>query len=240
MTENNISISESGANLYETIADRLEKEILSNTFSDTGKLPSEQSLGEKFGVSRTVIREALKILKARGLIESRNGSGSYVTKPDSKNLSELLRRMVIMDGISPHEIYEVREILEAAAAQRAAVKVTEEQLSKMAECLLILRNRSISIRERCESDFEFHFLIAEASENRLLNILIHTMRNILIRQIESGIYVQGGIDDAIAKHQMIFDALQRHDPEAARKAMHEHMVGSEANYIAYNGKNKEK
>jgi DNA-binding FadR family transcriptional regulator len=235
MKENSTN-SESCVNLYETIADRLENDILSNSFGDSGKLPSEQTLGARCGVSRTVIREALKLLKARGLIESRNGSGSYVTKPDSNNVSELLRRMVIMDGITVHEIYEVREILEEASAERAAVHVTEEQLSEMADCLLKLRNRNISIRERREEDFKFHVLIAKASDNRLLMVLVQTMRNIFIEQIESGIYVEGSIDDAIRRHQKIFDALRQHDPQAARVAIQEHLTVSEEHYAIYSSR----
>ena len=76
----------SRVNLYEQIAGRLEEWILAHNFKEQEKLPSEQALAEEFNVSRNVVREALKLLKERGLVDSRNGTGSYVTKPDVENL----------------------------------------------------------------------------------------------------------------------------------------------------------
>ena len=81
-------------NLYEQIADYLEDMILNNkTMQEEKKLPSEQALAVTFGVSRNVVREALKLLKERGLIELRNGTGAYITKPEASNISDVVSRI---------------------------------------------------------------------------------------------------------------------------------------------------
>lgn len=220
------SFAVSRVNLYEQIADRLEEWILTAGFEGEEKLPSEQALADEFSVSRNVIREALKLLKARGLVESRNGTGSYVTKPKAADLSDVISRIVAMDNISYKAIYDVRIILETAACRRAAPIVTDEQLADMEELLEKLKDRKISVKERRETDFAFHVAIARAADNPLLEILVQTMRNVFIEMIEKGIFTQGGIDDAIMRHARIMDALRAHDPDRAEEAMNDHLTVS--------------
>ena len=203
--------------LYERIADLLEERILSDGYEIEKKLPSEQALAEQYSVSRTVIREALKLLKERGLVDSRNGMGSYVTKPEAGNLADVIYRMAVLDKISYAEIYDVRN----------------DQLAKMNAYLEKLKDRSISVKERRELDYNFHAAIAEASGNRLLGIMVRTTRNVFIAMIEKGIFTEGGIEDAILRHDRIMQALINHDPAAAEKAMQEHLDQSYENVVNY-------
>ena len=138
--------------LYERIADLLEERILSDGYEIEKKLPSEQALAEQYSVSRTVIREALKLLKERGLVDSRNGMGSYVTKPEAGNLADVIYRMAVLDKISYAEIYDVRKILEIAACREAASSVRNDQLAEMNAYLEELKDRSISVKERIPSN----------------------------------------------------------------------------------------
>lgn len=227
----------SRVNLYEQIADKLEELILSAEYIDE-KLPSEQALAEQFAVSRNVVREALKILKERGLIESRNGTGSYITKPEAANLSDVISRMVVMDNIDYCAIYDVRIILETAACRSAAERVTTGQLMQMEELLERLKDRTMTVKERRETDFAFHEAIAEATGNPLLAVLIRAMKNVFIEMIEKGIFMTGGIDDAIMRHARIMDALRVHDPQEAEAAMFDHLQFSKKNVEQYL-KNKE-
>ena len=227
----------SRVNLYEQIADKLEELILSSEYTEE-KLPSEQALAEQFAVSRNVVREALKILKERGLIESRNGTGSYITKPEAANLSDVISRMVVMDNIDYCAIYDVRIILETAACRSAAERVTTGQLMQMEELLERLKDRTMTVKERRETDFAFHEAIAEATGNPLLAVLIRAMKNVFIEMIEKGIFMTGGIDDAIMRHARIMDALRVHDPQEAEAAMFDHLQFSKKNVEQYL-KNKE-
>lgn len=222
----------SKVNLYEQIADKLESLILSSGYTEE-KLPSEQALAEQFSVSRNVVRESLKLLKERGLIESRNGTGSYITKPEAANLSDVISRMVVMDNMDYRAIYDVRIILETAACRRAAGRVTEDQLIHMEQLLERLKDRSLTVSERRETDFAFHEAIAEAAGNPLLAVLIQAMKNIFIEMIEKGIFMTGGIDDAIIRHGHIMDALKLHDAEGAEQAMYDHLHFSKKNVERY-------
>lgn len=228
----------SRANLYEQIADTLESWILANGYTEDGKLPSEQTLADEFGVSRNVIREALKLLKERGLVESRNGTGSYITKPEAANLSDVISRMVAMNHIDYLAIYEIRSILETASCRKAARTATKEQLAQMQELLENLKDRSISVEERREKDFAFHIAIAEAAGNPLLVILVQAMKNIFMEMIEKGIFITGGIDDAIMRHNSIMNALLKHDADAAERAMRDHLEFSRKNVEVYMARQK--
>ena len=220
------------AHLYEQIADLLEREILL-AHADGERLPSEQALAERYGVSRTIVREAFKLLKERGLIDSRTGSGAYVTRPEAQNLSDVMARIIRCDGIDTPAIYDVREILECAAVRRAVKRATQAQLSAMEETLKALNDLTLTVERRRDLDFHFHYQIAEASGNRLLVLLVETMSNIFKENIISGIFLEGGIDDAIVRHRRIMDALHQRDPEKATQAMREHLRQSLENAQNY-------
>ena len=102
-------------NLYETVADRMEDMILSNSLRQGERLPSEQELALKFGISRNVMRESLKLLKERQLIVQKNGEGTFIAKPESGSVTEILNRMLRLDDIGYMDVYEMRKLLEPYA-----------------------------------------------------------------------------------------------------------------------------
>ncbi|HOO28698.1 MAG TPA: FCD domain-containing protein, partial [Lachnospiraceae bacterium] len=155
--------------------------------------------------------------------------GIYITRPDAGNLSNIISCMVAMDHIGYIDIYDVRIILEESAAEIAATCVTDDEIDRMETLLQHLDNTMLSVKERREADFQFHIEIAKATKNMLLVILIQTMKNIFIDMIETGIFLQGGIADAAARHRKILDALKAHDPVLARQSMHEHLLVSREN-----------
>lgn len=208
--------------LSQQVADRMEQEIIGRG-SEGDRLPSEQQLGEAYGVSRTIVREALKLLHARGLVDSRPGSGAHITKPEALAVSEVMARIIRMDSIDHRAIFEVRSILEEAAVKRAARSADAAQLEAMAEVLERLKDRDLTADQRLDLDFSFHLLIAQASGNPLLAMLVEAMANIIKRSMTSGVFVHGGIDDAIARHQKILDTLLLKDPALAGQAMREHL-----------------
>ncbi len=218
--------------LYEQVANLLEQQILSG-HADGERLPSEQALAERYGVSRTIVREAFKLLKERGLIDSRTGSGAYVTRPEAQNLSDVMARIIRCDGIDTSSIYYVRGVLECASVRRAVKCASEAQLSAMEAILERLRDRRLDAKERRDLDFDFHYLIAQASGNPLLALLMQTMSNIFKEYISTGIFTQGGIDDAMMRHQRIMDALKARDLDKADRAMREHLDQSLENAKNY-------
>lgn len=225
------------APLYEQIANLMEQQILKN-YEDGYRLPSEQQLADQFQVSRTIVREALKLLKERGLIDSKTGSGAYVTKPDSHNISNVMSRIICMDQINYNDVFDVRIILETEAAVRAARYADELQLSEMEACLEKLKNQELSPEERSSYDFNFHYLIAKASRNPLLAVLTEAVGAVCREIISKAVLVPGGIQDGIMRHEKIYQNLCVHDERAVRVAIVEHLEKSRRNYAEYLEGNK--
>lgn len=222
------------AQLSEQIANRLEEEILSVGRAGE-RLGSEQQLCERFDASRTVVREALKILHARGLIQSRPGSGAYIVRPDVQDLSRMVARIIRMDRIDYRSIYELRYFLEAAAARKLAEHGTPEDFDALEEILRALQNRELSVAERLDLDYGFHESIARRSQNPLLALLVETMAYVFKDVIRTGIFVAGGIEDAIIRHQRILDAMRAGNAALADRMVWEHLDQSRQNYEVYYG-----
>lgn len=229
-------------NLYEQIADMMEQAILddqSDDWRDGCKLPGEQVLANRFGVSRNVVREAIKILKERGLVEPVNGVGAYVTKPDVQILSNMIYRYVLMDNVNIGQIYDTRILLEVNCARLAAIEATDAEIENMRSMLNQMEDRRLTVNERREVDYAFHEAIAEAARNPLNLILIKAFRNVFIAVIEKGIFMKGGIEDASDRHEKIMKAIEQHNPDAAEKAMRDHLMAScEGVYKFIEGKDK--
>lgn len=222
----------SRVNLYEQIADQLEALILQSDSVDE-KLPSEQTLAEQFAVSRNVIREALKLLKERGLIASKNGTGSYVTKPEPRNLSDVLGRIIVMDNINYDDIFSVRIILETAACRAAAEKITTEQLKELENLYIQMQDKRLSIQERCDIDFDFHLMVARAADNPLLDILIQAMKKLFVSILEMSIIQNDTVEEAVVHHGYILEVLNNHDAVKAELAMKHHLETSKEKVEKY-------
>ena len=214
--------------LYEQIADSIEEAIIYNS-EQASKLPSEMALAGQFGVSRTIIREALKLLQARGLVEIRVGGGAYITKPESKDISELLLRIVQMDHIEDKEVYEMRIILEVAAIREATGRITEDEISGLEAQVDMMEESMSDLQKRIDMDCEFHCLIARYSGNRMLSLLVESMTGVLRKFIITGIRSNGGNEDGIYHHREIIKALRTRDAEAAAEALTIHLDRSWAN-----------
>jgi DNA-binding FadR family transcriptional regulator len=224
-------------NLYEQIADALEKAILQSGVGvdaqgepyPEDKLPSEQALAAKFGVSRTVIREALKLVKERGLIELRTGEGSYITKPRPDAISSVVGRMILMDNVSDDEIFSVRGILEIAACRLAAEHADARDLERMQSLLDVMKERWQDDDAIINMDTDFHIAIAKASKNKLLGMLVEAM-TVLIREfIRKTIHTPGAKADGMMRHALILDAIKSGDPDAAEAAIRNHLEVSRQN-----------
>ena len=224
-------------NLYEQIADALENAILQTGVNalaagESGsedKLPSEQALAVKFGVSRTVIREALKLVKERGLIEQRTGEGSYLTKPRPDAISSVVGRMILMDNISDDEIFSVRGILEIAACRLAAEYADEADMERMQSILDAMKVNLQDDDAIIRMDTDFHIAMAKASKNKLLGMLVEAM-TVLIREfIRKTIHTPGAKADGMMRHALIMDAIKSRDPDVAEAAIRNHLEVSRQN-----------
>lgn len=212
--------------LYEQIADSLEEMILRNDSDDT-RLPSEASLVSQFGVSRSVIREALKVLKERGLIFLRAGGGSYITKPESETISRTIVRITKFHNVSDDKITKVRSILECAAASEAAKNNTPEDIKKLSETVDQMELYKDELEKRVQKDCEFHYTIAAISRNELLVLMIQSLMDIFQQYIAKRLKKKpSGHESGVQWHRKIITALEAHNSNLAEKYMAQHIEDS--------------
>jgi len=210
--------------LYIRIVEQIEARILAGDLKVGDQLPPERELGEQFGVSRTAVREAIKILREKGLIEIRHGRGTFVTNgtPGVMRQSlDLLMKFGTTDGFA--NLVEVREILEPEIAALAALRMTEEYLGAMREAIETMETAFDQVDIYVEADLDFHLALAEATQNPLIPALMDSIIDLLREQRKRTGLVKGGLKRGQIHHKKILEAVTRHDPQAAREAMQNHL-----------------
>jgi GntR family transcriptional repressor for pyruvate dehydrogenase complex len=227
-----INFNVSKTNLYEQVADSLEKAIISSS-TNAEKLPSEDELSRQFKVSRTVTREALKVLKERGLITSRNGEGSFITKPKSDAIYNVINRFVKMESVSDNELYNMRLILECAGVRLAALNITPDEIEHLEKVAEKLCEKGITTEKRLLYDSDYHISIAKASGNHLLWMFVEVMTALLEEYMIKGLPHPEYIKKSIKEHKKVVDSLKKGDPDKAEAAMREHLNATWKNIEIY-------
>lgn len=218
--------------LASRVAEQIEELIVGNKLASGQRLLSERELGERFGVSRTVVREAVRALAAKGLLEVRTGDGTYVRSYDASSAAEALSRLLRLSGSrdpsNARSIYEVRRPLELAIAELAAARATPEQLAALQGFVAAIEDPSVSSPEFVDADVGFHLKLAEATQNNLFVALLNSVSDLMSALREVGTTVPGAREDAVKYHRTICERVAAHDVAGARRAMSEHMDASEA------------
>lgn len=210
--------------LYEQIVEQIEKRIVAGDLKVGDQLPPERELAEKFAVSRTAIREAVKTLREKGLIEIRPGRGTFVTDGTHSAVRQSLSLLMKFgSGKGIANLVEVREILEPEIAALAATRITGEYISAMAEAIKIMDGALDKVDIFVEADLDFHLALAEATENPIIPLLMDSIIDLLREQRKRTGSAASGLARGQAHHRAIMEAVIRHDPEAARKAMQSHL-----------------
>ncbi|WP_129664010.1 FadR/GntR family transcriptional regulator [Phytoactinopolyspora endophytica] len=207
------------------IVAQIEGQIRTGELSHGQKLASETQLASEFGVSRSVVREAIKLLEAMGLVSSRQGSGSYVRTDPGPAVSRVLSLSVAPDDTAVNELFEFREHLEVTAARLAAERRTDESLAHIQE-QLEANIEAVSNRDGeafTQSDWKLHSAIAEATGNRYLTVVLTAVREMqhgVVKLITDHI---GSLQRAVEQHRRIIDGIVAGDPDKAEAAVREHI-----------------
>jgi GntR family transcriptional repressor for pyruvate dehydrogenase complex len=215
--------------LYQQIADDIERLILDGTFPEDSRLPSEQEFAERYGVSRNVIREALKSLKEIGLVSIHTGSGTYVRRPTMKQVSQALNRFVrhSLQDFSVAHFYEIRRMLEPESACLAAQRATPEDIAIIQSTLSKMNENQTDLEAWSCADLEFHRAIATATQNPLIGNIIDALIEPLRLVIVAGYAEPQGTSHGLEAHTQIASAIQEHDGARAFQAMMDHLLDSE-------------
>jgi GntR family transcriptional regulator, transcriptional repressor for pyruvate dehydrogenase complex len=212
--------------LSKKIVADIEAAIKSKKIPINGKLPSEKELCVQFNVSRTVLREALKVLGGMGLINIRKGKGIYVNDISTESVSDHIERYLLMklEKQQIMEVHSIREIIEPGIVSAAALNRTEDDIVKLKSNLEKFSDLNIDSEERSSLDGEFHLLIAKTTKNSLLPILLEPIYNVMY-QIRSAVYpaVKGSGNSAIIWHKKIVEAIEKKDVNMAKECIMKHL-----------------
>jgi DNA-binding FadR family transcriptional regulator len=207
---------------YEVVVDRLRRTILLSVYRPGDKFPPERVHSEQLGVSRVTLREAIRVLEGEGLVEARRGATGGVVVLDRRQVSADVLRRRLRESLAELEgISDFRLANERCAAQRAATRITDEQLEGL--------EASISAMGDCESvadfrsaDSSFHVGVAQAADCALLRRAVEDARIELFTYLDALDY-ELALPTTITAHRRIVDALRAGDPKAAGRAMERHL-----------------
>jgi GntR family transcriptional repressor for pyruvate dehydrogenase complex len=218
------------ASLPARVAQELMRELLEGRFKPGDRLPTEQSLAETFGVSRNVVREAISRLRADGLIHSRQGVGAFVAEHAAATTLRI-DTQELGEPATFLKLFELRAILEIAAAEMAATRRTEDDLKEIESLLERLRQADEWRAEGVDVDLAMHRAIARASQNDYIAVFVsflsgHMRRSIMAARQRN--VLTAIVDVTIAEHAAIVDAVRARDAEGAGRAMRRHIVNAAA------------
>jgi len=196
--------------LYEDVAERLRAQIFTHELAP-GSWLDEQSLAQQFGISRTPMREAIKVLASEGLVTTKMNRGAYVTEVDRADLEQ---------------IFTVLSLLEGQAAKEAAIKATEEDLTNLDNIQHRLEKAAAyrDVELFFAMNVKFHDLIQEIAGNKWMNELIGDLRKVLKLQRRDSLSRAGRLQNSLIEHREILQAILKRDDAAAEGAMRIHLA----------------
>lgn len=209
--------------VYEQLAERLVAEISERRLRPGDVLPTERELTQSYGVGRSSVREALRMLESRGLIEPRE-NGAFVVAEYANPLNTSLHLLLAMDEADLRELFEMRKVLEVESAGLAATRRTDEDLAKMAWAIEEMVGGLSSEGRYIAADLQFHLTIATATRNRVGLRMMQAIRGLLQQALGSIYHIPGSPQRSIAQHRLILEAIATGDAEAARERMGEHLA----------------
>jgi DNA-binding FadR family transcriptional regulator len=210
--------------LYEQIVQQIEESILKGSLKAGDQLPAERELAIRFGVSRTAVREAVKALREKGLVEAYSGRGTFITDGTSQAVRQSFDLMVkIGQPEGSTDLAEVRSILEPEIAALAAERAEESDRATLREAVAVMDRSLKDADAYIEADLDFHLALAEAAANPLILSLIDSIVGLLREQRLRIFQVEGGPQRGQIHHKRILEAMEKRDAKMARDAMKTHL-----------------
>jgi len=196
--------------LYEEVAERLRAQIFAHELAP-GSWLDEQNLALQFGISRTPMREAIKVLASEGLVTMKMRRGAYVTEVDRRDLEQ---------------IFTILSLLEGQAAKETASKASEDQLTQLDNLHHRLEKAAADrdMEQFFEINSKFHELVQDIAGNRWMNNTIADLRKVLKLQRRDSLSRTGRLQNSLVEHRQILQAILKRDPIAAEAAMRKHLA----------------
>lgn len=209
--------------VYRAIVDQIREQIATGRIKPGDRLPPERELAELFKASRNSVRDAIRVLEQMGMIDSRQGDGTYIRSATADEVTAPLALCLLQSRTQMRELWEVRRVVEPALAEAAADRITPGELDDLEAILDVQRGKVEAGELALEEDAAFHYGIAEAAGNgvmlQVMDTLVDLLRQSRERSLQQGdrpVYSHAG-------HVRILAALRHRDRAAARTEMLHHL-----------------
>jgi GntR family transcriptional repressor for pyruvate dehydrogenase complex len=213
--------------IYEEIVRQVKAMISEGKLKGGDRLPPERDLAEKFVVSRTSVREALRALESLGLVEIRAGEGTFVREVSIESLVEPLALLMVSQREAIGELFEARRMLEPSLAALAATRATPDEIQEMERILEDQAKEIANGRTGLVQDAQFHAAIGAAAHNRAITRIAHAIMDLLTQSREESLNTPGRPTRSHEDHRRVLAAIARRDADGARHAMVEHIEAVE-------------
>jgi GntR family transcriptional repressor for pyruvate dehydrogenase complex len=207
----------------DALASRLEKELTGDGARPGTRLPSERQLAVRYGVSRPFVREALRSLVERGLIEISPGRGAFLRAPRLSDAARPLDAFYRRQNATPRDLVEARLMLEREAAGLAAERAEPHELEAM-DRVLQRFDRTGDLIERARCDIAFHGLLARMSHNPVIETMFSSIAALTFELMLRSLSDPEVSREGLPYHREIADAIRGRDPDHAREAIEGHLV----------------
>jgi GntR family transcriptional regulator, transcriptional repressor for pyruvate dehydrogenase complex len=217
------------ATLSTRVTEQIEQLILTGALKPSDRFPPERSLAEQFGVSRTVIREAVKSLVSKELLVVKPGSGTFVSSPSSATVSRSIQLYLqtAEEAFDYQQVHEARRLFEVEIAGLAAERRTAEDLREMEEILSRAEEIDTDRDQFTQNDVDFHAALSRATHNRVYVLLVNSLTDLMIQVRRVAFEVPHTPARALMYHRQILKQVQAGDRAAAQEAMRAHLKEAE-------------
>lgn len=213
--------------LSDQVTDKIKEMITNKQYLPGDKLPIESQLAQKFGVSRITVREAMHKLEIMGIVEVRQGAGTYIKNLTPNAYIKTLIPMLSMNKNNLKDIFEIRQIIECKSAELAAINATPEDLARVKKPLLKMAEtvRMGKLKQYNELDVQFHYEVARCTHNQILVTIQELLSDLVEGSVSMGLTPMNALEHSVMFHRKIFEAIQKHDSVTASGLMNAHIEG---------------
>lgn len=210
--------------MYQKVAGQIAELIESGELKSGDRLPAERTLAEKFKVSRSSVREAIKSLAQRNLVESRRGDGTYISAAENEDIVEAFTDAFANQKKRITDIFKFRSVIEPEMAALAAVSIDDKTLNRMKVIVCNQQIRTGKGENARDLDSEFHLEIARATGNSIFPEMMIALDRIIMESRSEILQTPERREMSIGMHFKLLEAFERRDPAAARTVMRQHIA----------------
>jgi GntR family transcriptional repressor for pyruvate dehydrogenase complex len=214
--------------LFEGVAQQIQRLIVDGALKPGERLPSERELAARLSVSRGSVRDAIRILELAGLVVPRQGEGTVVADLAPETVAAPIAAILLRKRELIGELLDVRRMIEPALAARAAERATPEEIARLEEILERQSARAARGEPSVDEDSEFHYQIALAAKNGVVRSVLDVLMQLLRETRARSLQTEGRAHRSLDGHRRIVEAIARHDPEGAERAVRLHLEEIEA------------